>query len=201
MVSVKEIIIVEGEYDKIKLSNFIDGIIYVTGGFSIMQDSERTKGLATMVNEHGGVIFTDSDHAGFRIRNYLKQKLPAHKTKHAYIPDIYGKEKRKTKAGAEGLLGVEGMPEDVVINALKEAGCILDNNEVLKPIHSISKTDLFNLELTGRENSKELRIRLQKQLGLPEKLSSNMLCDLLSRKMDYKKLEELVKEIKKTSFN
>ncbi len=193
MLSIKEIIIVEGAYDKIRLSSFIDGIIFVTGGFSIMTDEDRINGLVKMVQENGGVILTDSDSAGFRIRNFLKQKLPG--VKHAYIPDVPGKEKRKTKPGAEGIMGVEGMTEEIIVEALKNAGCSFSDveNQTLKS--KITKKDLYFLGLSGRENSMELRQKLQKKLGLPTKLSANMLCDILSRTLSLDELKIIVDEI------
>ena len=193
MVSIKEIIIVEGAYDKIRLSSFIDGIIFVTGGFSIMTDEDKLNGLVKMVQENGGVILTDSDSAGFRIRNFLKQKLPD--VKHAYIPDVPGKEKIKAKPGAEGILGVEGMTEEIIIEALKNAGCSVSDgeNHILKS--KITKKDLYLLGLSGRENSLELRQKLQKKLGLPSKLSANMLCDILSRTVSIEDLNIIVDEL------
>ena len=192
MVQVKEIIIVEGAYDKIRLSSFIDGIIFVTGGFSIMQDQDKINGLAKMVESSGGVILTDSDSAGFRIRNFLKQKLPG--VKHAYIPDIPGKEKRKSKPGAEGIMGVEGMTEEVIIKALEDAGCEIGNSQSAVR-NKITKTDLYALGLSGRENSLALRCKLQERLGLPAKLSANMLCDVLSRVTTLEELKLIIDEM------
>ena len=192
MVQVKEIIIVEGAYDKIRLSSFIDGIIFVTGGFSIMKDNNKKKGLAKMVESSGGVILTDSDSAGFRIRNFLKQKLPG--VKHAYIPDIPGKEKRKTKPGAEGIMGVEGMTEEIIIKALQDAGCEIEGSQTSKN-NKITKTDLYALGLSGRENSLVLREKLQEKLGLPTKLSANMLCDVLSRITTLEEVKLIIDEL------
>ena len=194
MISVKEIIIVEGNYDKIKLSAYIDGVIFVTGGFSIMHQEERLNGLIKMVRENGCVIFTDSDSAGFRIRNFLKQKFPPDKIKHAYIPEIVGKERRKSRPGAEGIMGVEGMTEEIIIKALKDAGCLFDSGE---HIEKITKQDLYFCQLSGGENSKLLRTALLKKLGLPPKMSSNMLCDVLSRLMNPQQLKDTVEELKK----
>ena len=197
MFSIKEIIIVEGNYDKIKLSSFIDGVIYVTGGFSIMQDEERLNGLINLAEQNGCVIFTDSDSAGFRIRNFLKQKLPADKTKHAFIPEVSGKEKRKRHSGAEGIMGVEGMTKEVIISALKDAGCMVDEDEWKNSPGHITKQDLYFLDLTGRENSARLRAELLRRLGLPAKMSSNMMCDVLSRMISLEQLEIAVEQIKK----
>lgn len=201
MVSVKEIIIVEGTYDKIKLSSFIDSVIFVTGGFSIMKDQERINGLAKMVDKCGGVILTDSDSAGFRIRNFLKQKLPPDKIKHAYIPDVSGKEKRKRHSGAEGLMGVEGMDEEVIIKALISAGCCVENETKHKTDSSVSKAFLYELGLSGGKDSKNLRCEVLKALGLPSKLSANMMCDVLESIITKEELTVLVDKIKKDLVN
>ncbi len=126
MYQIKESIIVEGVYDKIKLSRFIDGIIFPTNGFRVFTDADILKTIKLLADKTGIVIFTDSDSAGFKIRNYIKQSLPENKVKHAYIPDVKGKERRKTMTGKEGLLGVEGMGEDVILNALRQAGCSIN---------------------------------------------------------------------------
>ena len=126
MYKIKEAIIVEGNYDKIKLSGFIDGIIITTHGFAIYSNEEYIKTIERLANETGIVILTDSDWAGMRIRNFVKQKAGKGIVKHAYIPEIFGKEKRKTAPGKEGLLGVEGMEEQILIDALKQAGCTIE---------------------------------------------------------------------------
>jgi len=200
MISVKEIIIVEGAYDKIKLSSFIDGIIFVTGGFSIIKDNDRTDGLYKMVEEKGAVILTDSDTAGLRIRNFLKQKLPSDKIKHAYIPGIRGKEKRKRKPGAEGIMGVEGMTEDIIVKALIDAGCDVGTQRRNKSGDEITKKLLYSLGLTGGENSRALRETLNTRLGLPSKLSTNMLCEYLSGFIKAEELKQIIEEIKSSSL-
>lgn len=200
MISVKEIIIVEGAYDKIKLSSFIEGIIFVTGGFSIMTDSDRINGLSKMIEERGAVILTDSDSAGLRIRNFLKQHLPSDKIKNAYIPGISGKEKRKRKPGAEGILGVEGMTEDIIMKALINSGCNVEGENRNKTCDEITKKLLYSLGLTGGENSKSLRRALNARLGLPANLSSNMLCEYLSGFIKFQDLKQIIEEIKSSSL-
>ncbi|MBP3361023.1 MAG: DUF4093 domain-containing protein [Clostridia bacterium] len=195
MVRVKEIIIVEGNYDKIKLSSFIDGIIFVTGGFSLMSDEKRLETLITLAKNSGAVILTDSDSAGFRIRSFLKQKLPEGSVKHAYIPDVKGKERRKTAPGAEGLIGVEGMEREVILKALRDAGCEIDGEAKDIPQRTISKAYLFSLGLTGAADSAGRRKALCERLGIPSKMSSNMLCSVLGRMVTPEELEKIVNEI------
>lgn len=194
MYKVRETIIVEGIYDKIKLSGFIDGIIFVTGGFSVMNDKAKCESIKTLAEKTGIVILTDSDSAGFRIRNFLKQLVSEDKIKHAYIPDISGKEKRKTVAGKEGLLGVEGMTQEIILDALRKSGCTIDGQST-KTIKTINKKDLYMLGLSGGNNSREKREKLTKALGLPSKISSNMLVDVLNRLTGLDELYEICKEL------
>ena len=194
MYKVKETIIVEGVYDKIKLSGFIDGIIFVTGGFSVMNDKKKCESIKTLAQKTGIVILTDSDSAGFRIRSFVKQLAPPELVKHAYVPDIHGKEKRKVQAGKEGLLGVEGMAEEIIIDALKKSGCHIDG-EASKTLKEIKKSDFYFLGLTGTEGSKERREKLTKALGLPSKISSNMLLEVLNRLTGLDELKEICEEL------
>lgn len=196
MYKIKEAIIVEGNYDKIKLSGFIDGIIITTHGFAIYSNEEYIKTIERLANETGIVILTDSDWAGMRIRNFVKQKAGKGIVKHAYIPDIEGKEKRKKERSAEGLLGVEGMTEEVIIKALRDAGCEIDNADTEIKNSGITKSDLFMLGLSGGKNSHKLRESLSEKLGFPSRLSANMLLDVLNRIMTYDELVEIVQRIK-----
>lgn len=199
MYKVKEAIIVEGTYDLIKLSDFLDAIIIKTNGFSIFNDKNKLKTIKELAIKNGIVILTDSDTAGFKIRNYIKQSIPEEFVKHAYVPDIRGKEKRKTKASKEGLLGVEGINKDVILNALKTAGCTID--DLKAPAVSkreITKADLYLLGLSGGNFSSQKRLQLSCELGLPSKLSSNMLLSVLNRLMSY---EELLKYIELSEEN
>lgn len=196
MYKVKEAIVVEGTYDKIKLSSFIDGVIFVTGGFSIINNKKKSETLKTIAEKMGVVILTDSDSAGFQIRNYVKQLIPDEKIKHAYIPEIAGKEKRKKIAGKEGLLGVEGILPEIIIKALKDAGCEIDgNSSVPKETTPITKSDLYLLGLSGTDNSAKKRQALLNLLGLPSKISSNMLLSVLSRMLTKDELINLIDEI------
>ena len=140
MYKINEIIIVEGIYDKIKLSQFIDGVIFVTNGFSVFTNKNMQESIKRLGEECGIVILTDSDSAGFKIRNFVKQLLPQDKVKHATIPDVLGKEKRKRVGGKEGLIGVEGVKDELIIEALKTAGCIIDGTkETVKKSRNITK--------------------------------------------------------------
>lgn len=196
MYKIKEAVIVEGRYDKIKLSSFLDGVIFVTGGFSVISNKKRMSTIKTLAEEMGIVILTDSDTAGFKIRNYIKQSIPENLVKHAYIPDIAGKEKRKTKAGKEGLLGVEGISQEIIIQALKDAGCEIDGHaENLTSSRPITKADLYMLGLSGDRNSTQKRQTLSQSLGMPSKISSNMLLSVLNRLMTYDELTKLCDEL------
>lgn len=196
MYKIKEAIIVEGTYDKIKLSGFIDGIIFVTGGFSVISNKKKLETIKSLAKQTGIVILTDSDTAGFKIRNFIKQSLPEHQVKHAYIPDIPGKEKRKNRPGKEGLLGVEGISQELIIKALTDAGCEINGHaEVINPSRPITKADLYTLGLSGDENSTKKRQTLSNHLGMPSKISANMLLSVLNRLMGYDELEKLIDEL------
>lgn len=196
MYKIKETIVVEGIYDKIKLSRFIDGIIITTHGFSVFKNPKLMESIKKLAEETGIVILTDSDSAGFKIRNYIKQALPAEQVRHAYVPDIHGKEKRKRVPGKEGLLGVEGIDDNIIIDALKKAGCTLNGDKnSQREGRAITKADMFRLGLSGGEGSRELRDKLAKELGLPSKISANMLLDVINRLIDYDELCEIVQNI------
>ncbi len=196
MYRIKEAVIVEGVYDKITLSQFLDGIILTTGGFSVFNNKNTQKSIRTLAEKTGIVILSDSDSAGLKIRSFIKQLAPSANILHAYIPEISGKEKRKDKASKEGLLGVEGMSEQIIIDALKNAGATIDGSKTApKAARQITKTDMFRLGLSGGENSSLLRFEISKKLGLPSKLSSNMLLDCINRLLTYDELEDLVYQI------
>ena len=197
MLKIKETIIVEGVYDKIKLSRFLDAMIFVTGGFSVFNNKKEIETIKTLAEKTGIVILTDSDTAGFKIRNFIKQNIDKSLVKHAYIPEIHGKEKRKRIAGKEGLLGVEGISEDILIKALTDAGCEIEGTEIKKTTgRVITKADLFVLGLSGGSDSAELRKLLSASLGIPSKISSNMLLDVINRLFTYEELEEAIKTLK-----
>lgn len=198
MYHIKETIIVEGVYDKIKLSRFLEAVIIPVHGFQLFTHRETMKTIEKMAKETGIVILTDSDSAGFQIRNYIKQSLPPETVKHAYIPDVKGKEKRKTAPGKEGLLGVEGINDDVLLDALKKAGCEIDGNaEQAKKGGEIKKSDFVKLGLSGGTGSSEKRREIANVLGIPMRISANMLLDMLNRLLSYEELCELMENLDK----
>lgn len=180
MTRVKEVIIVEGRYDVNTLSQVVDATIVETSGFGIFKDRDKQEMLRTLARRRGLIIFTDSDGAGFVIRGFLNGIVEPRYIKNAYIPDIPGKEKRKSSPSKEGKLGVEGMTPDIIIEALRKAGATLDDCEA--PVYSsgITKADLYSLGLIGRDNSAARRRALQKELALPEHMSSNSLIKVLN---------------------
>ena len=183
MHSVREVIVVEGRYDKNALSQVVDAVIIETSGFGIFNDAEKRKFLQTMAEARGLIVLTDSDGAGFVIRNYIKGCVDPKLVKHAYIPDIYGKERRKSAPSREGKLGVEGMKPQVLLDALIRAGATFDDEENKKTAPRISKADMYARGLSGREGSAEKRAQLIKQLGLPERLTADGLLDVLNATM------------------
>ena len=196
MHTIKEAVIVEGNYDKIKLSGFLDGIIITTHGFAVYNNEDFVKTIQELAKKTGIVIFTDSDSAGMRIRNFIKQKITDGEIKHAYIPDIKGKERRKREASKEGLLGVEGMTEEIIIKALRDAGCEIDDEVSDAKTSQITKADLYMLGLSGGSESSELRRKLSAEINIPARISANMLLDVLNRLYTYDELVEIVQRIK-----
>lgn len=188
MISVKETIIVEGEYDKIKLQSVVDANILVTGGFRIFKDKEMQCLIKKLARKDGIVIFTDSDRAGFLIRNFLKNTTAGETVYHAFIPEIKGKEKRKPVPGKEGILGVEGMEETILLEALQNSGATL-SGEKRKEKERITKLDLYRAGFYGKENSRQKREMFLKKNGLPSRISANMLVDVMNLLFDKKDLE------------
>ena len=183
MIKIKEAVIVEGKYDKIKLSSIVDAPIIQTDGFGIFKDKELQRLIRMLAEKNGILIMTDSDSAGFKIRSFIGSTVDKKYIKHAYIPDIFGKEKRKTEASKEGKLGVEGVPESVIIEALERAGVLYEN--VTGPSRPISKTDMYELGLSGRADSSARRSALLKYYNLPSRMTSNALVDVLNCITDY----------------
>jgi len=195
MHKVKEVIVVEGRYDKAFLASFLDAVIVETRGFGLFSNKEQLALLRVMAEKRGLVILTDSDGGGFVIRNFLKSALPASLVKHAYIPDIPGKEKRKSSPSREGKLGVEGMRPEIILEALRRAGATVDGEE--GPARgSLSKADLFALGLSGTAGSAELRQKLLKTLDLPEHLTANAMLDVLNLLLDREQLAAVISQIR-----
>lgn len=180
MVKLKQAVVVEGRYDVNTLRQIVDAPVFETRGFGIMNDGEQLALLRAAARRRGLVILTDSDGAGFVIRNYLKNALQGENILHAYIPDVYGKERRKTAPGKEGKLGVEGMPPEVLLQALRNAGAELDGEVREAAAEPVGKADLYALGLSGRADSAARRRALQKKLELPEHLSANALVQALN---------------------
>lgn len=179
MVRIKEAIVVEGRYDKNTLSQIVDAVIFETAGFGIFKDKQKMALLRQVAQKRGLIVFTDPDGAGLVIRNHIKGAIDGEYLKHAYVPDIMGKERRKAAPGKEGKLGVEGMRPEVILEALKRAGATFDG-ECVSPMREITKQDLVELGLSGGKDSAAKRILLQRKLGLPENMSANALLQALN---------------------
>lgn len=194
MVKIKEAIVVEGRYDKNTLSQIVDAPILETSGFGIFKDKQQLALLRRVAENRGLIVFTDSDGAGFVIRNHLKSVIPAKFLKHAYIPDIYGKEKRKTAPGKEGKLGVEGMRPEIILEALRQAGATMDGEEASSR-QQITKQDLMELGLSGGKDSSSLRLQLLKKLNLPQHMSANAMLQALNLLYSLEELVEIVETL------
>ena len=195
MVKIREAIVVEGRYDKNTLSQIVDAPILETAGFGIMKDKTQLKLLRRVAQQRGLIIFTDSDGAGFVIRNFLKSSIDNRLLKHAYIPDIAGKERRKAAPGKEGLLGVEGMTPQVILECLRRAGATVENEEPAKQSTGITKLDLAELGLSGGPDSSLLRGKLLKKLDLPAHMSCNAMLQALNLLYTLPELIEIMEEI------
>ena len=192
MVRVKEAIVVEGRYDKNTLSQVVDAVILETAGFGIFKDEERLHLLRRLAQERGLIVLTDSDGAGFVIRNSLKGAVDPSQVKHAYIPDRPGKEKRKRKPGKEGKLGVEGMSPQMLVEALRRGGAtFLGEAEAPSTRRPVTKADLFSAGLSGTPEASSRRAALLKALDLPERLSPNAMLEVLNALYGYGGLAEL----------
>ena len=192
MIKIREAIVVEGRYDRNTLSQIVDAPILETNGFGIMKDKQQLALLRKVASSRGLIIFTDSDGAGFVIRNYLKGAIPPAQLKHAYIPDIAGKERRKSAPGKEGKLGVEGMHPEVIVDALRKAGATIEGECTARSVGSITKQDLMELGLSGGPNSKDKRRRLLKKLDMPEHTSSNALLQAINLLLDIDELRRII---------
>ena len=180
MVKLKQAVVVEGRYDKNALSQIVDAPIFCTNGFGVMNDPALLSLLREAAEKRGLVVLTDSDAAGFVIRNYLKSCIPNEYLLHAYVPDVLGKEKRKRAPGKEGKLGVEGMRPQVLLDALIRAGATVDARPAAESAARITKADMYKCGLSGGTGSREKRAALIKRLDLPKKLSADALLDVLN---------------------
>lgn len=179
-IKLSEAVIVEGKYDKIKLSNILDAFIIETNGFAVFKDKTKLSFIKKLAKERGIIVLTDSDHAGFMIRNYISSGVPKEQIKNVYIPDIFGKEKRKNAPSKEGKLGVEGMTKEVIVEALSKAGITSSKSVCSDPVTTV---DFYDLGLTGGAGSKAKRKALCKTLDLPEFLSTSSLISCINNFM------------------
>jgi len=193
MVRIREAIVVEGRYDQNTLRQIVDAPIFRTEGFGIFHDREQLALLRKVAEKRGLIVLTDSDGAGFVIRNHLKSAIP-HGLKHAYIPDVQGKERRKASPGKEGKLGVEGMPPEILLSALRRCGATFEGESAAMR-HEITKQDLMDLGLSGGPDSSNRRKSLQKKCGLPEHMSANALLQALNLLYSLEELTELSRQL------
>lgn len=193
MIKIKEAIVVEGKYDKMRVQPLFDTVVVETGGFRVFKDSEKRAVIRALAEKHGIILLTDSDGAGLMIRSYLKG-MSGGKVKQAYVPEIKGKERRKKEYSKQGLLGVEGMTDDIITDAVMKSGATLWGED--EPLKSgITKGDFYELGLSGRENSSELRSRLLKKLGFPQYMTANALLAAVNMLYGKDELEKLMSEI------
>lgn len=193
LLSTDKAIIVEGKYDKIKLASIINAVIIVTNGFSVFKDREKMELIRFYAGSTGIIIMTDSDTAGFKIRNYIRGSVKDGRIFNVYIPDVFGKEKRKLKASSEGKLGVEGIEKNLIIEAFAKSGVLLEEAENKDDSQLITKADLFELGLCGGKDSSYKRQLLLHKLKLPERLSSNGLLEVLNTLTTLSGLNDLLK--------
>ena len=194
MLKIREAIVVEGRYDKNTLAQIVDAPILETKGFGLFKDPKQLELLRSVAKKRGLIVLTDSDGAGFVIRNHIKSAIAAKYLKHAYIPDVAGKEKRKAAPGKEGKLGVEGMSPEVLLAALKNAGATIEGESMARGNDQITKQDFVEFDLSGGPNASERRKRLQNRLHLPEHMSANALLQALNLLLSREELAEIVRE-------
>ena len=202
MIKIKEAVIVEGKYDKIKLSSLIDGLIIETGGFQIFSDREKIELLRRLADTRGLLILTDSDSAGFLIRNHIQSCIPKEKIRHAYIPDLYGKEKRKLHPSKEGKLGVEGIDPEILLESIRRSGAsAIEEAGSSEEKRKITTLDLYEDGFSGGADSSKKRQVLLRELGLPERLTAKALVPVLNSLVNYEEYQKVVKKINLTLEN
>ena len=190
MIKLKQAVIVEGKYDKIRLESLVDATIIQTDGFAIFKDKEKQRLIRRLAEKNGILILTDSDSAGFKIRSFLGGSIKNGQVIHAYIPDVLGKEKRKDAPSKEGKLGVEGMRTQALVDALAKAGVLYE--EVVQPSRKVEMIDLFEDGLSGGENSQAKKAAVLKYLDLPERLSTSSFLQLINTFMTYEEYKSAV---------
>ena len=194
MLKTDKVIVVEGKYDAIRLANIVDAAILRTEGFGVFKDKEKQELLRTLAEKRGLLVLTDGDSAGMLIRNYIRNIVPAEQITDVYVPDLYGKEKRKDKPSKEGKLGVEGIPDDILIEALKKAG-VTEEGDVRPAVSNerlITRMDFYRDGLAGGPNSKAKRLALQEALGLPERMTGKQLLRIINMMVSYDEYKALV---------
>lgn len=195
MYKIKEAIVVEGRYDKNTLSQIVDAPIFETSGFGIFKNKEQMDLLRRVAQRRGLIVFTDADGAGFVIRNHIKGAIEQKYLKHAYTPDIFGKERRKVTAGKEGKLGVEGMSAEIILDALRKSGATFEGESEKATTGCITKQDMMRLGLSGGADSSTKRLKLQKKLALPQHMSANALLQALNILLTADELEKMISEL------
>ena len=194
MIKIKEAIVVEGRYDKNTLAQIVDAPILETAGFGIFKDKKQLALLRKVAEIRGLIVFTDPDGAGFVIRNHIKSAIPGAYLKHAYVPDIMGKERRKSTPGKEGKLGVEGMKPEIIIEALRNAGATIEGEETTV-VNQITKQDLMEFGLSGGADASAKRQMLLKKLGLPEHMSANAMLQALNLLYSRDELRNILEDL------
>ena len=194
MLKTDKVIVVEGKYDAIRLANLVDAAILRTEGFGVFKDHEKQELLRTLAEKRGLLVLTDGDSAGMLSRNYIRGLVPAEQITDVYVPDLYGKEKRKDKPSKEGKLGVEGIPDDILIDALQKAGVTGEGDVPSEPSdrRPITRLDFYRDGLSGGPNSKAKRLALQKALGLPERMTGKQLLRIINMMVSYDEYRALV---------
>ena len=193
MVKIREAIVVEGRYDQNTLRQIVDAPVFETRGFGIFKDREQMALLRAVAERRGLIVLTDSDGAGFVIRNHIKSAIPGKYLKHAYIPDVYGKEKRKSTPGKEGKLGVEGLSPEILLDSLRRAGATIEG-ENSPGNKGITKQDLMARGLSGGANASEKRLALLKKLGLPQRMSANAMLQALNLLCSLEELDAILEQ-------
>ena len=194
MLKIREAIVVEGRYDKNTLAQIVDAPIFETAGFGIFKDKQQMALLRRVAESRGLIVFTDPDGAGFVIRNHIKSAIPGQYLKHAYVPDVMGKERRTRAPGKEGKLGVEGMTPNVILEALRRCGATIEGADAPQ-CHPITKQDMMALGLSGCTDSAGKRLKLLKKLDLPEHMSANALLQALNLLYTLEELTALLQNL------